>query len=84
MKKIEKIEESAFTKEEEAYRRGYSQGFIAARRNPELDWNEVYAWRHGNQDTCPPGSQMEGVYLKGLRENCKEDFFINKLEKIGM
>jgi hypothetical protein len=48
------------SQEEEAYRRGYSQGFFAARHNPEVEVGEVMAWRGSPERTCPPGSGMAG------------------------
>ena len=46
-----------FNAEEEAYRRGYSQGFMAG-RNTETTWDEIMRWRHIDTDekSCPPGS----------------------------
>ena len=46
--------------EEEAYRRGYCQGFFAARNRPDVDTGEGRAWRGSPERVCPPGSFMEG------------------------
>jgi hypothetical protein len=57
-------DEVAFSMEEEAYRRGYEQGFYAARNKPELTLSEVQIWRHSREDTAPPGSGMAGMRFK--------------------
>ena len=46
--------------EEQAYRRGYSQGFYTARNNPDVSFLEVNAWRYSDELTHPPGSLYEG------------------------
>ena len=56
--KYEPLEE--FSKEEEAYRRGYSQGFFAACCNPDVKHCEVQEWRYHGGLTHPPGSICEG------------------------
>lgn len=57
-----------FTAEEEAYRRGYSQGFYAARTRSDVDYEIVYAWRHSEEQTCPPGSGFENQHIHGLEQ----------------
>jgi len=54
------------TESEESYRRGYAQGFAAARRCSELKQFEVDCWRYSDELTAPPGSGMAGVKLFGL------------------
>lgn len=46
---------------EKAYRRGYHQGFVVGRNQPDVTEQEVRYWRHSDDNTCPPGSMMEGV-----------------------
>ena len=53
-----------FTEAEESFRRGYSQGFYAARNNPSLSVKEILVWRHSKEDTAPPGSGMAGIRFK--------------------
>ena len=69
-----------FTHEEEAYRRGYSQGFAAARnkQNQTLSVEEIYAWRNSKAPTCPPGSKWAGKLTHP--EIKDEEFFIVKLQ----
>jgi hypothetical protein len=74
---------SHFTKEEQAYRRGYCHGFVAAQNNSDITREEVDAWRHGQDETAPPGSALEGIYMEGLRENNKDEFFLNKQKKMN-
>ena len=80
LKELLEEEHVPFTKEEQAYRRGYCHGFLAAIRNDDLTWQDVYAWRNGNDETGPPGSVFSGIYMDGLRQNNKNEFFINTLE----
>ena len=70
-----------FSKQEEAYRRGYHQGFSAARENYDLDISEVAEWRYGNSETAPPGSGLEGMHLHGLKKEETHRFFVNRLDK---
>ena len=49
-----------FSQEEVAYRRGYSQGFFAACKNPDVKHSEVQDWRYNGGHTHPPGSIFEG------------------------
>lgn len=53
-----------FSDAEESFRRGYSQGFYAARNNPDLSVKEIQIWRHSREDTAPPGSGMAGMKFK--------------------
>jgi hypothetical protein len=46
--------------EERAYRRGYRQGFAAAKNNPDLKISEVIEWSDGNRPINPPGSHFAG------------------------
>jgi hypothetical protein len=69
-----------FTDVEEAYRRGYCHGFIARIGNPELTVEDVYAWRHGNDKTCPPGSCFSGKEMVGLTKEDAHRFFINTMK----
>lgn len=55
--------EKVHSVEEEAYRRGYAQGFFASRNSPDVSIQEVQAWRHSDKKTCPPGSAWEGREL---------------------
>lgn len=70
-----------FTFKEQSYRRGYCHGFLAARRNPELTWQIIYAWRNGEDETSPPGSVFSDIFMDGLRVNCEDEFFIDKIKK---
>lgn len=63
------IEDNKLNENEESYRRGYAQGFAAARRNENLTQEEVNKWRHSNLCTAPPGSGLEGIELSGLTKN---------------
>ena len=69
-----------FTEEEEAYRRGYSQGFEAALRRPDVTLNDVYCWRFSCAETAPPGSYFENQYLSGLTKDDPHRFFLNRLK----
>lgn len=62
----ETMNDVEFTEEEKAFRRGFSHGFYAARKNPNLLEKEVDNWVYGNEPTCPPGTGMAGVILNGL------------------
>lgn len=64
---------------EEAYRRGYCQGFLAAKRSVVSE-REMYAWRNGTEKTCPPGSCYEGAFLHGLTNEDEHRFFLNKFK----
>lgn len=70
-----------FSNSEEAYRRGYCHGFLAALRNPELTVKEVYAWRNGNEETAPPGSALAGMKMQGLRKDEEHRLFVNMLKE---
>lgn len=74
------IIEMEFSEKEESYRRGYSQGFLAARKNPDISIQEVYAWRNSDDETAPPGSCFEGQYMHGLKKNEQHRFFIDRLK----
>jgi hypothetical protein len=69
---------------EEAYRRGYSQGFAAAITNECTPSNiyEVYEWRNSVELTAPPYSGLAGLKLHGLTEEEEHRHFINQLERI--
>lgn len=43
-----------FSAEEEAFRRGYTHGVIAAESGVTLQ--EAYAWRNSSEEGCPPGT----------------------------
>lgn len=68
-----------FTEVEKAYRRGYSHGFLAAKRT-DVTEEEVYQWRHGDDQTAPPGSCFEGKHMHGLTNDDPHRFFINRLK----
>lgn len=70
-----------FSQEELAYRRGYSQGFLAARENPDLTVQQIYDWRHSFDQTAPPGSCFEGKFMQGLTKETKNEFFMNIIQE---
>lgn len=74
-------DEIELSEKEESYRRGFSQGFLAARENEDITVKEVYRWRHSKELTAPPGSILAGKVLSGLKKNEEHRFFINKLKK---
>lgn len=63
-KSYEEEDKVQFSDAEESFRRGYSQGFYAARNHPELSVKEIQIWRHSREDTAPPGSGMAGMRFK--------------------
>lgn len=71
-----------WTKEEQAFRRGYCQGFWAAKKRLDVTFEDVKKWRYGSDHTAPPGSGMEGVHLHGLTNEDPHRFFINNLKKL--
>ncbi len=46
------------SQEELAYRRGFHQGFVAARHNPNVTENEIRTWRNSIQDNIPIKKQI--------------------------
>lgn len=46
--------------ENEAFRRGFHQGFYVGRNVPRVTDEQVRAWRYGDEHVGPPGTMMEG------------------------
>ena len=66
---------------EEGYRKGYAHGFQAARDNPDIDIWKVQKWRHSDEETAPPGSELEGYKLHGLKKDEEHRYFENAVKK---
>jgi hypothetical protein len=49
--------------EDQAYRRGFSQGFFVGRTNTMLTQQEILAWRHSKKRVGAPGTPSEGKPL---------------------
>lgn len=62
-----------FSKEEEAYRRGFSHGFVEGRSDSDITQQEVMSWRYSNDETGAPGSFLQGKYIPGLRKEPSKD-----------
>jgi hypothetical protein len=45
--------------EEQAYRRGFSQGFFTGKTNPDLDYKKINEWRYSKKTVGAPGTCME-------------------------
>ena len=73
---------SQLSESEMAYRRGYRQGFYAARQRPDVNEIEVYRWSHSGEKTAPPGSGFEGKELHGLTKAEEHRFFIKQLNDL--
>lgn len=65
MVKLQKDYETSLKHQEEAYRRGYRQGWYGARAegNEDITWQEVYQWSHlgldeRSENDYPPGSSF--------------------------
>ena len=68
-----------FTEREEAFRRGFTHGVIAAIEGG-ITIKEAYEWRNGWDETCPPGTIMAGTKLHGLTEDEPHRFFMDRLK----
>jgi len=62
-----KTNELPFTIEEEAYRRGFSQGFFVATQRPDLKFKDILSWRYGNEEIGAPGTLYEKIFI-----SCRE------------
>ncbi len=61
-----------FTQEEEAYRRGFSQGFYVGSTRPDLKMSEILEWRYGEKETGAPGTPYENDYISGTIKKQQE------------
>lgn len=55
------IKRYEFTMEEEAFRRGYRHGVLAASKGVTVA--EAYAWSSNGGCTCPPGTHLAGSFI---------------------
>lgn len=59
-----------FSKEEEAFRRGYHHGFHTAKHNENITETDVRVWRHSGWEMTPPG----------MKSVVKNEMYIEKQE----
>ncbi len=59
----EEIAKIELSDAEESFRRGYSQGFYAARNSPSTTINEIKTWRASPEEKAPPGLNMAGMVM---------------------
>ena len=70
-----------FTERELSYRKGFHQGFFAARNNPEISEDQVKKWRYSENKTAPPGSSFSGKDMNGLTKEDEHRFFENRVKE---